>query len=92
MLSTRTQELPLKKTKEKKGTLHASLVTGDDENQREGSGAGSAALCEALGLLPVSMEAQQVPATSPRWEGAPSSASGPRTHCSFSLHAVSPSS
>ena len=90
MLSTCTQELPLKKTKEKKGTLPASLVTGGDENQREGSGAGSAAPCEALGLLPVSVEAQQVPVTSPR--GDLSSASGPRTQCSFSLPAVSPSS
>ena len=70
MLNTRTQELPLKKTKEKKGTLLASLVTGGDKNQREGSGAGNAVPSEALGLLPVSMEAQQVPVTSPR--GAPS--------------------
>ena len=66
MLSTCTQELPFKKTKEKKGTLPASLVTGGYENQREGSGAGSAVPCEALGLLPVSVEAQQVPVTSPR--------------------------
>ena len=69
MLSTCTQELPLKKTREKKGTLHASLVTGGDENQREGSGAGSTAPCEALRLLPVSVEAQQVPVTSPQRGG-----------------------
>ena len=45
-------------------------MTGGDENKREGSGAGSAASCEALGLLPVSVEAQQVPVTSPWGAGA----------------------
>ena len=66
MLNTCIQELPLKKTKEKKGTLHASLVTAGDGNQRVGSGAGNAMPCEDLGLLPVSVEVQQVPVTSPR--------------------------
>ena len=66
MLNTCIQELPLKKTKEKKGMLHASMVTAGDGNQRVGSGAGSAAPCEALGLLPVLVDAQQVPVSSPR--------------------------
>ncbi|KAJ8778042.1 hypothetical protein J1605_014004 [Eschrichtius robustus] len=44
-----------KKTNDKKGTLPATLATAGDENQREGSGAGSAAPCEALALLPVSV-------------------------------------
>ena len=43
-----------------------TLVTAGDENQRLGYGAGSAAPCEVLGLLPVTVEAQQVPVTSPR--------------------------
>ncbi|KAJ8778038.1 hypothetical protein J1605_014000, partial [Eschrichtius robustus] len=34
-----------KKTNDKKGTLPATLATAGDENQREGSGAGSAAPC-----------------------------------------------
>ena len=55
-----------KKTKEKKGTLPATLLTAGDENQRVGSGAGNAAPCESLGLLPVSVEAQQLPVTSSR--------------------------
>ena len=41
-------------------------MTAGDENQREGSGAGNTVPCEALVLLPVSVEAQQVPVTSPR--------------------------
>ena len=69
MLNTCIQELPSKKTNDKKGTLPATLVTGGGENQRGGSGAGSAAPCEALVLLPVSVEAQQVPVTSPRGGG-----------------------
>ena len=69
MLNTCIQELPSKNTKEKKGTLPASLVTGGDETQRVGSGAGSAAPFEALVKLPVSVEAQQVPVTSPRRGG-----------------------
>ncbi|KAJ8796299.1 hypothetical protein J1605_018018 [Eschrichtius robustus] len=48
-----------------KVTLPATLVTAGAENQRLDSWAGSAAACEALGLLPVSVEAQQVPVTSP---------------------------
>ena len=77
MLNTCIQELPLKKTKEKKGILHASLVTSGDENQRVGSGAWSAAPCEALGLLAVLVEAQQVPVTSPRWGVSPAERLGP---------------
>ena len=43
-----------------------SLVTAGDENQSLGSGPGSGMPREALGLLPVSLEAQQVPVTYPR--------------------------
>ena len=52
--------------------LPATLVTAGDENQRLGSDSGIAAPCEALGLLPVSVEAQHVPVTSPRGGGVPS--------------------
>ena len=43
-----------------------SLVTAGDENQSLGSGPGSGTPRETLGLLPVSVEAQQVPVTYPR--------------------------
>ena len=51
---------------EKIHTLPANLVTDGDENQRLGSEASSAVSCEALGLLALSVEAQQVPLTYPR--------------------------
>ena len=76
MLNTCIQELPSKKTNDKKGTLPATLVTGGGENQRGGSGAGSAAPCEALGLLPVLVEVQQVPVTS-QWGESPAEHLGP---------------
>ena len=53
-------------TNEKKVTLHVTVVTDGDENQRLGSGAESAVPCEALGLLALSVEAQQFPLTYPR--------------------------
>ena len=53
-------------TNEKKGMLASNLVTNGDENQRLGSGAGSAVSSEALGLLALSVEAQHVPLTYPR--------------------------
>ena len=48
-----------KKSNEKKGMLPANLVIPCDENERVGSGSGSIAPCEALGLLQVSVEAQK---------------------------------
>ncbi|KAJ8797904.1 hypothetical protein J1605_016955 [Eschrichtius robustus] len=55
-----------KKLNERKRMLPANLVTACDENERVGSGAGRATPCEALGLLPVSVDAQQVPVNYPR--------------------------
>ena len=93
MLNTCIQELPSKKTNDKKGTLPASLVTGGDETQRGGSGAGSAAPFEALVLLPVSVEAQQVPVTSPRgWSPAESLGPGPRARSVSLRSALRPES
>ena len=48
----------VKKTREEKGKLLASLVTAADEVQRGGSVAVGTMKCEALGLLRFSVEAQ----------------------------------